>query len=73
MSLLPGKYLLEAATFILTRKTVALYGLGVPCGGEPMPALPDFPATVSVLISKFLLSKMLLGQKLSIHSLLRLK
>jgi hypothetical protein len=31
----------------LTRFQVALYGLEVPCGDVLIPAVPDFPATVS--------------------------
>jgi hypothetical protein len=32
----------------LTRYIVALYGLEVPCGDILVPAVPDFPATVSI-------------------------
>jgi hypothetical protein len=34
----------------LTRAIVAFYGLEVPCGDVLVPAVPDFPATVSDLI-----------------------
>ncbi|TVY44999.1 FK506-binding protein [Lachnellula subtilissima] len=30
---------------------VALYGLEVPCGGVPVPALPDFPATFRITMA----------------------
>ncbi|TVY48957.1 FK506-binding protein [Lachnellula occidentalis] len=30
---------------------VALYGLEVPCGGMPVPALPDFPATFRITMA----------------------
>lgn len=33
--------------FIMPLLPVAVYGLEVPCGGMPIQALPDFPATVS--------------------------
>ena len=49
MPLLPGKYSLRfSQSFILTRTTVAVYGLEVPCGDIMVPAIADFPATVSI-------------------------
>ena len=51
MPLLPGKYFcaipLEPRPNFLS--TVAVYGLEVPCGDIMVPAIADFPATVSVV------------------------
>jgi FK506-binding nuclear protein len=49
MPLLPGKspHRSNLPVCHLTRDVVALYGLEVPCGDVLIPAVPDFPATVS--------------------------
>lgn len=53
MPLLPGTvfYEMHSSEHDLTRNTVALYGLEVPCGDVLVPAVPDFPATVSLAIN----------------------
>lgn len=52
MPLLPGKHIVQPLLFYLRSdiNIVALYGLEVPCGDIIVPAVPDFPATVSILI-----------------------
>jgi len=48
MPLLPGEFAERSQSELeLTKTTVALYGLEVPCGDIIIPAVPDFPATVS--------------------------